>query len=132
MTVVTAAHVGSGVAIGYSICTAAPQIEGAIGLGSPTVLFAESNDGENGTTTPVRSMTSAEDDDGCRGIPQMFAIGIAPRGIIAVGIVPMGVVSVGVVSMGVVSLGVVAMGMVNVCFVGMGLLVVGLNGMSLW
>ena len=34
------------------------------------------------------------------GFAKIFAIGIAPRGIIAIGIVPMGLVSIGVVSMG--------------------------------
>lgn len=42
------------------------------------------------------------------GLAKIFAIGIAPRGIIAIGIVPMGLVSIGVVSMGLVSIAVLA------------------------
>ena len=41
-------------------------------------------------------------------LAKIFAIGIAPRGIIAIGIVPMGLVSIGEVSMGLVSIGYVA------------------------
>jgi hypothetical protein len=68
----------------------------------------------------------------CGDKPKLFAVGVAPLGIISIGIVPMGVVSIGVVPMGVVSLGVVGMGVMNACVVGMGVLVAGMNAMGIW
>lgn len=68
----------------------------------------------------------------CGDKPKLFAIGIAPLGIISIGIVPMGVVSIGVVPMGVVSIGAVGMGVMNACVVGMGILVAGVNVMGVW
>lgn len=68
----------------------------------------------------------------CGDKPKLFAIGIAPLGIISIGIVPMGVVSIGVVPMGVVSIGAVGMGVINACVVGMGVLVAGVNVMGVW
>ena len=68
----------------------------------------------------------------CGDKPKLFAVGVAPLGIISIGIVPMGVVSIGVVPMGIVSLGVVGMGVMNACVVGMGVLVAGMNAMGIW
>ncbi|KZR64385.1 hypothetical protein [Prochlorococcus sp. MIT 1303] len=65
-------------------------------------------------------------------LAKIFAIGIAPRGIIAIGIVPMGFVSIGVVSMGLVSIGCVGMGAISACLVGMGIWATGMNVMAAW
>ena len=75
---------------------------------------------------------SLKQEENCEGVPKVFSLGIAPRGLIAVGVVPMGVVSIGAVSMGVFSVGVVGMGLFNICLVGCGLIVYGVKAMGLF